>query len=427
MLINKAVVTYDSTSQGGSVIARGQSGDESHMLNILAEAFQDAGWRIGPGVRAAALPGGELLVRKGNLAYAVDLKRASEGRPDRLIPLLSQSILQIRKASEAFGPEVSPLAVVAAPRIPESVADQIKRFADKNAPEVAVGVFDLEGMRSFHGPGLEGLNRERPAPRFRINIPIMEPSNASFFSGVNQWLLKVLLAPKLPESLLAAPREEYRNASQLAKGASVSVMSAFRFIKQMQEEGFLDESNKKLRLVRVKDLMKRWQAASLGRQEYRMKWLIRNNASDALYQSVRKFLAKPSRSRSGKPNRLSGRRAAKHSDSPLRVCVGLFAAAELLGLSFVHGGPQHLYAEQANPELFQALGLVSAREGESVDVFVRIPLARAAIFRAAVDVRGVPASDVLQIWLDVSVHPSRGKAQADEIWHRVLAKCLEEK
>jgi hypothetical protein len=33
----------------------------------------------------------------------------------------------------------------------------------------------------------------------------------------------------------------------------------------------------------------------------------------------------------------------------------------------------------------------------------------------------------LQVWLDVSSHPARGEAQAEEIRHRVLAPIFEEK
>ena len=51
-------------------------------------------------------------------------------------------------------------------------------------------------------------------------------------------MLKVLLAPEVPEELLSAPREQYRNASQLAEAAQVSVMSAFRFVQQLQVEGY---------------------------------------------------------------------------------------------------------------------------------------------------------------------------------------------
>ena len=48
------------------------------------------------------------------------------------------------------------------------------------------------------------------------------PESAPLFSDLNQWMLKILLAPPLiPEGFLLAPRERYRNASQLAEAAGV--------------------------------------------------------------------------------------------------------------------------------------------------------------------------------------------------------------
>jgi hypothetical protein len=46
-------------------------------------------------------------------------------------------------------------------------------------------------------------------------------------------MLKVLLAPLLPVDLLRAPRREYRNASEFAATAEVTVMSTFRFVRQL--------------------------------------------------------------------------------------------------------------------------------------------------------------------------------------------------
>jgi len=391
---------------------------EARVENLLVEAFRRAGWRVEEEPRSQL----DLLVRKDDLVYAVEIKRASEGRPDRLVPLISQAILQAQAAARGLGGQVSPLAVVCAPRIPESAAAQIRQFAAANAPGVAVGIFDEEGFRSFAGPGLEVLNQNRQSLSRNMMLHREQPK-IGLFSGINQWLLKVMLAPKIQESLLAAPREEYRNASQLARASGVSIMSAFRFVKQLQEEGFLHESEESLRLVRVEQLMQRWQAVNPSWRELRMRWLIRSDAPDALHAAVRQLLLNPNLPRVRRFT-MAGPHSAKRPGSPIRVCAGLFSAAELLGLSFVHGAPKHLYVEEPNPELFRLLGLAREREGESADVFVRVPAARASIFRAAVNMSGVPASDVLQIWLDVAAHPARGSAQADEIWQRVLAPSL---
>jgi hypothetical protein len=85
------------------------------------------------------------------------VKSASEGRRDRLIPLLSQAILEAQSLVRQFPERAAPLAVVATRRVPASVADHLRRFAERHAPNVAVGIVDAEGFRSFAGAGLEGL------------------------------------------------------------------------------------------------------------------------------------------------------------------------------------------------------------------------------------------------------------------------------
>ena len=58
---------------------------------------------------------------------------------------------------------------------------------------------------------------------------------------------------------------------------------------------------------------------------------------------------------------------------------------------------------------------------------MRVPTVRESVFRAAVIRDGVPVADGLQVWLDVSSHPARGEAQAEEIRHRILAQIFGEK
>jgi hypothetical protein len=43
-------------------------------------------------------------------------------------------------------------------------------------------------------------------------------------------MLKTLLGPLPREGLLRVPRQEYRNASELAAAAEVAVMTAFGFV-----------------------------------------------------------------------------------------------------------------------------------------------------------------------------------------------------
>jgi len=106
------------------------------------------------------------------------------------------------------------------------------------------------------------------------------------------------------------------------------------------------------------------------------------------------------------------------------VCLGLFAAADALGFGFVHGVPPHIYMERFDSGLLQRFGLSVEGAEHSPDAYIRIPANPEAVFRAAVMNDGVPCADILQVWLDVSDHPSRGRAQADEIARRALGPLL---
>ena len=110
---------------------------------------------------------------------------------------------------------------------------------------------------------------------------------------------------------------------------------------------------------------------------------------------------------------------------PPRRCLGLFAAAEVLGFKFVHGVQPHLYIERIDQEALHELGLSLEIAGHEPDVILRVPKYPEAVFHAAVERDGVPASDILQVWLDISNHPARGKDQANLLRKRVFSQILD--
>jgi len=209
----------------------------------------------------------------------------------------------------------------------------------------------------------------------------------------------VLLAPDLPDALLDSPRGQYRNASQLARAASVSVMSAFRFVQQLQREGYLHESAPYLKLVRREGLLGRWQAlAARSVREAPMRFVLPGD----LQAQLRKMLG-------------SG-----------RACLALFAAADALRLGFVQGVPVYVYVQRLQPGSLAAWkNLRACAPGEPPDVIVRQAPAPQSVFRGMVRPGGMAASDVLQVWVDVAAHPSRGREQAELIRKRVLRRIVE--
>src|SRR5262249_31627189 len=213
------------------------SQNEAQLGLVVANLFREAGWKVqdqagGPG----AAP--DLIASHSGPKIVVEIKRASEGRKDRVIPLLSQAVLEASYYSQKLAGRPIPVAIVGANHMPESVAEDAKQFLQERVPDVAVGLVDLEGFRLFAGHGLESLNSPRRSEK-HIRAPKLRAGAPQLFSDLNQWMLKVLVAPRIPESLLSAPRGHYQGASQLAAAAGVSVMSAFRFVEELSKEGFL--------------------------------------------------------------------------------------------------------------------------------------------------------------------------------------------
>jgi hypothetical protein len=284
-------------------------------------------------------------------------------------------------------------------RVPESLAEHLRLFAERNVPGVAVGVIDAEGFRSFVGPGLEGMQAHapRPTPRQLVSLERLP----DLFSDLNQWMLKILVGQHLPESFISVPRKEIRNASQLAEAAGVSIMSASRLVNQLATRGFLHEAEQQLRIARVDELLELWISSNReAAKEIPARWIIKGG-QDQLTASLRQYADRP-----------------MHNQP--QCCLGLFAAADALGLQFVKGVSPHVYLERITLDALNRLGLSIDHSERSPDVYIRVPLNQKAVFRPTVRHHGIPVSDVLQVWLDVSAHPARGRELAREIQRRVL-------
>jgi len=363
-------------------------------VDLVRAAFLAAGWEV------IDTPNGpDLLLGKGPIRYAAQVKAIPRGSSVPIEDAWSRVCLEARSAADA---DARPLAIVVAPKASRAAVDRLAAFAHRHAPDVAMGVIDHSGLRWFRGPGLDDLAHEpNELPGARSPQPLVQKN---LFSDLNQWLLKVLLAPELPEQLLNAPRGEYRNAYELAEAAGCSVMSAHRFIEELRREGFLDEGARLLQLVRRAELFRRWKqvpAHSLPEVPYRM----------LIPMEVRSNL-----------DRLFGAR---------RACLGLFAAADELGVGFVSGVAPHVLVDRQSvlpggaDAAEGARNLVIAERGDAVDLVVRIPKAVRSVFRGSVQPKQVASADIIQVWLDVTEHPSRGAEQAQLIWERYLAALVE--
>lgn len=389
--------------------------NEAQLERIVANLFRENGWKVLEQPREKdAAP--DFIISGHGKKLVVEVKRASEGRKDRLIPLLSQAALEAAHYSRRLPGHPIPVAIVGANRIADLVAEEAKQFVRERASDVAIGVVDLEGLRLFAGHGLESLSSVR-VPQGNIRPLKVRARAPQLFSDLNQWMLKVLLAPRIADGYLSGPRGHYQGPSQLAEAAGVSVMSAFRFVEEFSKEGFLESGQGSLRLVRLRELMNRWVAASQRRVvEIPMRWVL-HRGKKALRSALRSY---QSYDEMPSPNR-----ADQFSSPRPRLCLGLFEAAEAFGIGFVHGVKPYLYLERLDADVLKELGLSGNAEEEEADLYVQIPGNRESVFRGVVRKDGVPVSDILQVWLDVGQHPSRGKEQADIIWRRILSSAFE--
>jgi len=187
----------------------------------------------------------------------------------------------------------------------------------------------------------------------------------------------------------------------------------------MSRERFIEEHRNGFRIVRIEALLQRWVAANQGAmREYPACWILRSG-KDQISAALRAYMSQPSPAAKRKPHR-------QESVQPRqRICLGLFAAAEALGMGFVHGVLPHIYLEDINDEVLQKLGLSLLDAENRPDVYIRIPEHAESVFRGVIEREGLAISDILQVWLDVSNFPARGQAQADEIRKKVMKPLLQ--
>jgi hypothetical protein len=107
------------------------------------------------------------------------------------------------------------------------------------------------------------------------------------------------------------------------------------------------------------------------------------------------------------------------------ACLGLFAAADALQLGHVSGVPPYVYVQKLPRSGEKKWGaLLIASPGDVPDLILRQAPSPNSIFRAAVHRDDLVVADVIQTWLDVANHPSRGEEQADLIYKKILHSVI---
>ncbi|WP_342133467.1 hypothetical protein [Hydrogenophaga sp. OTU3427] len=365
-----------------------------HSEQYVADFFRSRGWSVeephdGP-------LSADLVIQRGKHRFIVEIKALSEARPDRVLPVLSMAILQAKSAAELSG-NALPLALIFVPEASLSLVKHVEVFAQKFAKDVPVGVISERGEQYFSGEAFQQLNR---LPEQPSRSSTSRPSQAiNLFSDLNQWMLKLLLAWELPNGLLNAPKRQFKSGTDLAEAAQVSAMSASRFLQQLRSEGYLSDSSPHLKLVRREELFRRWGAAAMRTcPEMPCRFLLRVPTA----QQIRGLLG----------------------HHPTDACLGLFAAADELGIGHVSGVPPYVYVPKLPKVAASDWPGLMPYPSDRPDLILRQASFPQSTFRGAINHDGLMVTDILQVWLDVMNHPARGVEQAGLIYKKYLLPLI---
>jgi hypothetical protein len=356
--------------------------------------IKDAGFRS-----IRALGESRWGLKRGNQPFTLVLKTAPDARAETLEGLLASAALIASKTSQ---PGTRPMAIIFAPKLTKRMRSRLQDFAERYLPEgLTWGWLDRNGGLELRGFVERPPTRDKPVAA-SIRAGAATPY-ISFRSDVNQWLLKVLMAKRIPGEWLTAPRDQapFESDVELAEVAGVSAASVSKLVRPARALGLLLNG---FELVLTRQWMTTWA-----------------NANAAWTTEVPCRFLTPRRD----PLNTIRARFASLDDELGPVSVGGHAAADLLGFGHVKGLPPHLVCKEVSKNVFDHFQLRPVEPGEVAEVIVRKALFPRSTFEGRVQVDGVPVTDIIQTWLDVGHRSARGAEQAEHIWNRCLSAVLE--
>ncbi len=396
---------------------------ETGMLRELARAIEAASGRV-VARQATRVHRADLVFKLKKKTYVVQCKQSRDSRLEHIQGLLASALLGSRRAAHAMGG--LPLPILGVERLTDRTLASLEKYVGEVAPGVAWGVIDQHGRRNFSRGELELLN----APgKVRARAERGAAAKFELFTDLGQWMAKVLLASRLPQETISAPRGLVRNARHLSLVAGVSAPTAARWVQHMKRNGFIEERDDGLCVVRRRMFFDSWRRA-LGRprREVGAHFLLSTgDANRKLNFNLSRYAGDATREFD--PDDPPPSASAIRWKRGPRACLGMFEAAAAHGIPFVYGAPLHLYLETISDVTLRMFDLAVSRRGERSQVVVVQPRFPESTFRAAVmaqrrDGSKLPACDILQTWLEIGEHPARGRENADEIERTIISPWL---
>lgn len=377
--------------------------ESSQAVSKVQGALVDLGFVIEREPVMEAGHRADLLARRGDLSYLVEVKHQVPFRKSQFLGAVAHGILELRDwGQRASG--CKPLLAVWVERAKPNAAPEFEAYLRRHAPDLDWLIVDAQGWRKWkidrdQGEA-EGRGREHPQQLSSI------PARSNPFAPRNQWMLKLLLLPGLHEQYWGGPGGQPANISALAESARVAKSHAWNLVALLERQGHLRRQGDRFVFPGLRRLLEDWCAFARLRPD-KVVGAKPIHPERTPEKAVAKLIG-----------RLARRPLAVAEPEAVEVVVGGHRACHLLGLGRSNIESVRLYAGGA-AEALKQLDLVGADKNSAILEIVE-PKAKDSVFRCSARVDGLPVADVLQLYLDLRSSPARGLEQSDFVFERVL-------
>ncbi len=331
----------------------------------------------------------DLLLRREDDFGLIAVIVMTTVRVTDLLGRLALAVIQSKSMSREL--PGNPVLVVAGPQIGRKTINEVELFISENLPDLEWGLIDVRGTVR-----LKARSLAMDVAKYTVLVRSDSTSRHSLrlFSDLNRWMLKILLLRQMPEARWGGPREKPNTPTDLHRIAGVSMETAHRFVRTMEDLDFIRRSKKGLKMVRVEAMVEAWMAAERLNPPRRIpvQWF---NSEEARLEHT--FPAVGNKAVAVGGFEACRRHSILHTESPvLEIHVDRNWRTEI---------------EDWEVEMC---------ESDEADLFLLESPYPQSVFKGCIRNDDLPIVDILQTALDVVHSPTRGMEQAEFIVDHVL-------
>ena len=332
----------------------------------------------------------DFIVEIQGARYAAMVKTLTTPRTEDVIGRFSTMILQ--SPSTPWPPETIPILIVAVPRWGTPMAERVRSHMQEYAPHSAWALIDhVRG--AIHLEPFTSSGESQPLVWYSETPLTTSPvkRNASLFTDLNMWLLKLLIYKDAPEPYRIDIPNRIENPNHLSALSDVSRRTAYTFFNGFESMDFLRiTKNKGIHIVRRSALLEMWI------QEATRTPPVRSHCCSIFGE-------------------LESWEDLLQQAGNMSFALGGFGACRMHGALHTNAGPVWDVHIQGDILTFESLWNLQACGDNEAQINLIESTRTGAIFRCINRKQSLPVVDLIQSALDVAPLPGRGREQAEHI------------